>query len=64
MFAASDPFVVGSDILDMGTRKAELRGRRNRMTPDDMSFGMPTQMPIPQVANVSLVVVVLFLCCW
>eukprot|EP00545_Synedropsis_sp_CCMP1620_P001368 CAMPEP_0119015278 /NCGR_PEP_ID=MMETSP1176-20130426/10735_1 /TAXON_ID=265551 /ORGANISM="Synedropsis recta cf, Strain CCMP1620" /LENGTH=286 /DNA_ID=CAMNT_0006968557 /DNA_START=117 /DNA_END=977 /DNA_ORIENTATION=+ len=48
---SSDQFVVGSDILDIGSRKAELRGRRNRMTPDDMSFGMPTQMPVPQVSN-------------
>lgn len=54
MFAGSDSFVVGNDILDIGSRKADLRERRNRMMPNDMAFGMPTHMPVPQVPNVSM----------
>ena len=37
----ADPFFVGSDVLDIGSRKSELRGRRNRMAPLDHSFGIP-----------------------
>ncbi len=34
----ADPFFVGSDVLDIGSRKSELRGRRNRMAPTDHAF--------------------------
>jgi len=56
MSIGADPFFVGSDVLDLGSRKAELRGRRNRMTPlDHDHFGMQQQMMVPHVPNVSLI---------
>jgi len=52
MSIGADPFFVGSDVLDLGSRKAELRGRRNRMTPlDHDHFGMQQQMMVPHVPN-------------
>ena len=50
----ADPFFVGSDILDIGSRKSELRASRNRMTPMELAFGIPTQMMVPNVPNVRL----------
>jgi hypothetical protein len=52
----ADPFFVGSDILDLGSRKSELRGRRNRMAPLDHAIGIPDQMMVPSVANVSFTI--------
>jgi hypothetical protein len=54
----ADPFFVGSDVLDIGSRKSELRGRRNRMAPLDHAFGIPDQMMVPSVPNVSSAVLV------
>lgn len=52
MSLAGESFMVGSDILDIGSRKAEARARRNRMDPLGMMSMMPTEMPIPHVPNV------------
>jgi hypothetical protein len=49
----ANPFFVGSDVLDIGSRKSEMRGRRNRMVPLDHAFGIPDQMMVPSVPNVS-----------
>jgi hypothetical protein len=52
----ADPFFVGSDILDIGTRKHELRARRNRIVPPETSFvGIPSQMIVPNVPNVGAI---------
>jgi hypothetical protein len=56
MSIGGDPFfMVGSDILDIGSRKNELRGRRNRISPLEHPFGssiMPSQFMVPNVPNV------------
>ena len=46
-------FIIGSDLLDIGSRKAEVR-RREQMAPERAILGMPTEFAVPPVADVSL----------
>lgn len=61
-FLSPDPF-IGGDILDIGSRKAEMRARRQRGgaglasgfgLPTDLSaLGNPGQFDVPNVPDVS-----------
>lgn len=58
MYLAAQPFTVGNDILDLGSRKAEMRGRqrqRSAMEPSALMLGIPGQFDLPVVPNVSVV---------
>ena len=57
MYLAAQPFTVGNDILDLGSRKAEMRGRqrqRSAMEPSAVMLGIPGQFDLPAVPNVSV----------
>lgn len=47
--------VIGSDILDIGCKKAEMRSRRQRgagAAPAPLVFGAPGQFDVPNVDDV------------
>lgn len=46
--------MIGSDILDIGTRKAR-RQRGDPMAPSTLMFGTPGQFDLPNVADVRIV---------
>lgn len=51
---------IGNDILDIGSRKAESRNRRQRgggsaMGPPALTLGEPGAFEIPNVSNVSII---------
>jgi hypothetical protein len=52
MFEAADPFVVGSEILDIGSRKAEQRQREQLAL--NAGESLPLDFAVPPVANVRL----------
>lgn len=47
-------FAIGSDILDIGSRKCDLR-KRNQIAPADHPpfLEIPNELPVPPVENVS-----------
>lgn len=54
MFLAAQPFKIGNDILDIGSRKMRANQRSSiNMEPGAMMLGVPGQFDLPAVANVS-----------
>ena len=46
--------LIGNDILDIGSRKAEMRARRQRgLVSEELSLGIPGQFDVPNVSDVS-----------
>jgi len=46
--------LIGNDILDLGSRKAEMRARRQRGL-EELALGAPGQFDVPNVPDVSSV---------
>jgi hypothetical protein len=48
-------FCIGNDILDIGSRRAEIKMRRSReVITDFMSTSGPTHFDVPNVSNVRI----------
>ena len=56
-FGPEPPLMIGHDILDIGSRKAQAKRQRgslgDAMNPAPLELGMPGQFDIPNVDDVS-----------